>query len=40
MTRYLGKIFGEVHGVDFSDEMIRLGKNRLKSQSKRSFASQ
>lgn len=33
MTRYLGEIFGEVHGVDVSDEMIRKGKNRLKSMS-------
>jgi ubiquinone/menaquinone biosynthesis C-methylase UbiE len=31
MTKHLGEIFGEVHGVDVSDEMIRLGKTRLKS---------
>ena len=30
MTGYLGELFGEVHGVDISDEMIRKGKNSLK----------
>ena len=31
MTKYLGELFGEVYGVDVSEEMIRVGKNRLKS---------
>jgi O-antigen biosynthesis protein len=32
MTKYLGNIFGEVYGVDISDEMIRLGNDRIKSR--------
>ena len=31
MTKYLGELFGEVHGVDISDEMISLAQDRLKS---------
>jgi len=29
MTKYLAELFGEVHGVDVSDEMVRVGRDRL-----------
>lgn len=33
MTRHFAAVFGEVHGTDVSDEMIRLGKIRLAGSS-------